>query len=118
MHRPHRHRDLLRNFETPPERFRRLPEELRPECILGKLIERKVPADRREHGSILAQAAFFKQSFRKTPANLIAGPRINLPQPAFILPGTPADENRACSENPQTVAQTITVERNRLIQWK
>src|SRR5258708_4888099 len=116
VHRPQGNRDLLRDLETPAERFRCLAEQPGPERIRWKLIEREVAADRREHGRILAETGLLEQLFGKTPARAIQGSRIDLPQPAFGFPPASADENTAFGELIQAVAKTLTIKRDRLIQ--
>src|SRR6202030_3895333 len=86
MRGPCGNRNLLRDLETPSKRFRCLLEKLCPECIRGELIEREVAANCRKYRGIFAQASLFEQLFRKAPAHLIARWRIDLPQPAFVLP--------------------------------
>src|SRR5262249_1786240 len=85
--------DLLGDLEREPERGGRLGEELLPEVLGRELVEGEIAADGRESGRVLLQALGFESFFRETAVMQIVPPRIDLAEPAFVLPGAGSDEN-------------------------
>ena len=84
------------HFEGEPKVFRRLTEQLAPEFFGGELVEREVAADGGENLGVFAQALRLEELLREAPARQVAIAAVDLPEPAFVLPGTAADVDMLC----------------------
>ena len=87
--------DLFRHFEGEPEAGGRLQEQPAPEIVGGELVEGEVAAHRGKGLGVLAQALGLEQLSRKSAARQIVAAAVDLPKPAFVLPGAAADVDMA-----------------------
>ena len=80
------------------------------------MIEREIAADDGKGFRVLAEAFGFEPFPREPPARQIAIARVDLAKPAFILPGTAADENVLRRQRLQTRGKPSPVEAARLVE--
>src|SRR5579871_488279 len=102
--------DLFGNFEGETKGLRRLLEESAPEILGGELVKREIAAHGWERFGVLAQALGLETLTGKLAARQIALARINLAEPALVLPGTAADINVLGSERAEPRREGVPVE--------
>ena len=118
MSRKHFAGNLFRHFEGELEMGGRLAEQLPPEFRSGELVECEVAAHGGEGFGVLVQALALKEPGREVPARQITLARVNLPQPALILPGAAADQNVLRGKRTQAPSETGAVEAGRVLEQR
>src|SRR5450631_2465387 len=93
MNRKHLNGDFFRHFERIAQGRRCRVKQASPKLSAGKLVESEIAAHDRECFGVFAQTLGFKPSLRKFTSRQIAVPRINLTDPAWVLPRTGPDKN-------------------------
>ena|SRR5437667_11392058 len=107
--------DLFRNFERKSKPWGCLRKQLTPEFLRGELIKSEIAAHRGKSLGVLFQACGIEQFFRKASARQVIAARIDLAEPAFVLPRTAADVNVPCGEFRKPAGKRVAVERGRLV---
>ena len=105
--------DLLGDLEGEPEARRRLREEPLPERLAGELVEGEVATHGGEDFGVLAQTIGLEDALREPAASEVSRARIDLVDPAFVLPGAAADVDAAARELPERFLE-VAAERFRL----
>ena len=105
------HRDLFGNLERVAQGFRRGAEQALPICRRGELVKREIPANDRKCFGVFAQALRRETLRREPPARQVPVARVNLSQPAFVLPGAGPDQDAPVREFRELTPQPLPVER-------
>src|SRR5271165_6254787 len=109
------HGNVLGHLEGELQLGWRRSEKLAPVLLGRKLIKREIAADDRKSFGVFAQAFVVKTLLRKPAARHVAIARVDLPQPAFVFPGTGSDENVLRRERGQPRGEALAVELGGLV---
>ncbi len=73
-----------------------MAEQLAPECSGWKLVKGEVAADDRECFRVFRQAFLVETLGREAAPGKVSLRRVDLAEPAFVSPGTRAEEQLVC----------------------
>jgi hypothetical protein len=102
--------NLFRHFEGESEVLRGVAEQLAPEFRSGELVEGEIAADGGEYLAVFAQALGLEEPLGEASAREVAFAAIDLPEPAFVLPGTAADQDVLRRQLTEPVRQKVARE--------
>src|ERR1700722_13240662 len=107
--------DVFRRFEGELQLGGSGSKQLAPVTFRRKLIEGEIAANDWKCFGVFVEAFVLETLLRKPAACGVPVARIDLPDPAFVLPGTGSDENILSRQRGQPGAQPRPVKFGRLV---
>ena len=118
VRRKHLAGDLFGHFEGEAEGRGHAGEQAPPEFRAGELVESEIAAHRGKCFGVFPQALGFEQPPREAAARQIPFARIDLAQPALILPRASADIDILCGQLTQLLGQPIAVKTSGFVEQR